>query len=93
MLETIRNFGASSPLSSSSAKYFWCARMEAVNTSGGKLMKAGSMLPVSTIGHSTRPVTSLSKPGSSLSVSFAVVAAFRSASAICLRRASASSTT
>ena len=50
--------------------------MEMVKTSGGRSMNSGSMRPMSTTGHSTRPVTSSSSAGSSLSTSLAR-AAFR----------------
>ena len=63
MLATTMKFGASAPARSVSAKYFWCERIEVMRTSGGTSMKASSMAPLRTTGHSTRPVTSSSSAG------------------------------
>ena len=49
------------------AKYFWWVFMVRVMTSGGRSRKSGSISPSSGTGHSTRPATSVRRPGSSTS--------------------------
>ncbi len=67
---------AKRPSASSVAKYFWWLRMAVVRTSGGRSMKAWSMRPMRTTGHSTRPATSPNMAGSSLTARPAFLASF-----------------
>jgi len=46
MLATTTKRGASSPAAVSTEKYFWCARIEVVSTSGGRSMNCGSIVPI-----------------------------------------------
>ena len=68
MLATTAKRLASLPVfGSRRAKYFWCVRMEVWRISGGTSMNAESISPISTTGHSARPITSLARPSSSIS--------------------------
>ena len=57
-LATITKRAASRPSPSSSARYFWCWRIEVTSTSCGRSMKRCSIRPSSGTGHSTRPASS-----------------------------------
>ena len=50
--------------------------MEVVSTSAGRSMKAASMRPISTTGHSTSPAFSSKSASSGLRVSLAFLASF-----------------
>ncbi|MNL71523.1 hypothetical protein D3C87_1966830 [compost metagenome] len=64
VLAVMMKLGASLPLASRRQKHFWLARMVAMMTSSGSLRKSGSKPPIITLGHSTRPATSSSRPSS-----------------------------
>ena len=72
-------FGASLPVASAQAKYFWLVRMVSWITSRGTSRKAGSKRPSSGTGHSVRPAFSATSPSSATSVRPAAAAAARGA--------------
>jgi hypothetical protein len=66
MLLTTRNWCVSLPAASSSGKYFWLAFIVRIRHSAGTVRNSGSNWHSSTLGRSTRAVTSSSSASSSM---------------------------
>ena len=93
VLATTMKWGANTPPASSRAKYFWCARIVAVITSGGRSMNAASIRPISGAGHSTSPATSSRSASSGTTFKPSDAASFPAPSAIVRCRSAGSRTT
>ena len=82
--------GAREPSFFTSEKYFWWWRMTVVSTSAGRSMKASSMRPMNTLGHSTKPATSAKSASSALTVSPSALASLWASFQIAFRRSAGS---
>ena len=93
ILETVMKAGSSAPLSASVRwKYFWCVFIAEIKAWAGTSRNAGSKLPRSAVGHSTKPVTSSSKSSDKETDSPSLASAM-TCSAIRDRRSSLSTST